>query len=135
MDDEKILTTEERKEGIETIKQLTKDAIETGLEFHKDYEDKVISKGEWLSKVDNIIAIGRDLFKFQKLLAEIKDFKTDEAVEYVLYITTFGLVKEDAKQLALYVIEVVEAEISIYNKSIKPAIELIKKMTEKKKPE
>ena len=126
------MTKEEKKEGIETIKKVSKDVIETIKEFVNDYKDKKISKGEWLAKIDNAISLGKDFFQYEKLATEFIDFDTEEGVDYVNYISSLGIGDENAKMLAIYIVQFIDAQVACYKDIVTPAIDIIKNMRESK---
>jgi hypothetical protein len=120
------MTEDVKKFGIETIKKVSKDVIDTIKEFIKDNEDKKISKMEWLAKVDNAIVLGKDFFQYKILASEFIDIDSEEGIELVNYIADQGIGDLKAKKLAIYIIQLIDIEVSAYNDIIKPAIELLK---------
>lgn len=120
------MDTEIKKEGIETIKKVSKDVIDTIKEFVNDYEDKKISKSEWLAKIDNAIILGKDFFKYDVLASEFIDMDAEEGEEYINYISSLGIGDQNAKFLAIYIVQFIDAQIDCYKKIVVPAIELIK---------
>jgi hypothetical protein len=120
------MDTEIKKEGIETIKKVSKDVIDTIKEFINDYEDKRISKSEWLAKIDNAIILGKDFFKYDVLASEFIDLDAEEGEEYINYISSLGIGDQNAKFLAIYIVQFIDAQIDCYKKIVAPAIELIK---------
>jgi hypothetical protein len=120
------MDTEIKKEGIETIKKVSKDVIDTIKEFVNDYEDKKISKSEWLAKIDNAIILGKDFFKYDVLASEFIDLDAEEGEEYINYISSLGIGDQNAKFLAIYIVQFIDAQIDCYKKIVAPAIELIK---------
>jgi hypothetical protein len=120
------MDTEIKKEGIETIKKVSKDVIDTIKEFVNDYEDKKISKSEWLAKIDNAIILGKDFFKYDVLASEFIDLDAEEGEEYINYISSLGIGDQNAKFLAIYIVQFIDAQIDCYKKIVVPAIELIK---------
>lgn len=120
------MDTEIKKEGIETIKKVSKDVIDTIKEFVNDYEDKRISKSEWLAKIDNAIILGKDFFKYDVLASEFIDLDAEEGEEYINYISSLGIGDQNAKFLAIFIVQFIDAQIDCYKKIVSPAIELIK---------
>lgn len=120
------MTEEVKKFGIETIKKVSKDVIDTIKEFIKDNEDKKISKGEWLAKIDNAITLGKDFFQYKILASEFIDIDSEEGIELINFIADMGIGDIKARKLAIYIIQLIDVEVAAYNDIIKPAIDLLK---------
>lgn len=127
------MTEETKKIGIETIKKVSKDVIDTVKEFIKDYEDKKISKGEWLAKIDNAIVLGKDFFQYEKMASEFIDIDAEEGEEYINYIASLGIGGDKAKMLAIYIVRFIDTQVICYKEIVSPAIEIIKEMIPEKK--
>ena len=113
--------------GINTIKKVSTDIILTFKEFQNDYKDQKISKTEWLAKIDNAITLIKDFFQYKILVSEFIDIDAEEGIELVNHIAaTLEISDTKAKKLAIYVIQLIDAEIKAYNEIIAPAIELLK---------
>ena len=124
------MTEEVKKFGIETIKKVSKDVIDTIKEFIKDNEDKKISKGEWLAKIDNAITLGKDFFQYKILASEFIDIDSEEGIELINFIADMGIGDIKARKLAIYIIQLIDVEVAAYNDIIKPAIDLLKEEKE-----
>ena len=120
------MTEEVKKFGIETIKKVSKDVIDTIKEFIKDNEDHKISKGEWLAKIDNAITLGKDFFQYKILASEFIDIDSEEGIELINFIADMGIGDIKARKLAIYIIQLIDVEVAAYNDIIKPAIDLLK---------
>lgn len=119
-----------KKLGIETIKKVSKDVIDTIKEFIKDNEDQKISKGEWLAKIDNAITLGKDFFQYKILASEFIDIDSEEGIELINFIADMGIGDIKARKLAIYIIQLIDVEVAAYNDIIKPAIDLLKEEKE-----
>lgn len=115
------------KLGIELTKDISKDLIvliKAGVVAYSD--DESISKSEWFGLINEFIPVITDLTKASAIIAEIKDFDTQEGKEYLNYILSLGIVRDKATKIAKLVVEYIEYQIQGYDLYLKPIIKLIK---------
>lgn len=116
------------KLGIELTEDLTKDIavlIKTGAIAYSD--DKRISKAEWIGIVMKSIPVLTDLTKAKQIIAEVRDFDTEEGKQYIEYLLTLGIVKDKAAEVARLITDYVQYQITGYELYVLPIIEAFKK--------
>lgn len=114
--------------GIELLLDLSTDivAVMKKVSEAKADDDK-ISKVEIIGMVPKITAVAKDLLKFKSLIAEAKDIDTIEGRALVTHIISLGVVSSKAEIVAINVVEIIEAEIAIWNNNVIPIINVFKK--------
>lgn len=114
--------------GIELLLDLSTDVvglIDKAVEAKED--DGKISKGEIVGMLPKALAVGKDLLKFNALLAEVKDFSTSEGKVFVAHIISLGIIGDRAEIVAVNVIAIIEAELAVYQNNVVPIINALKK--------
>jgi hypothetical protein len=53
-------------------------------------------------------------------------------VDYVNFISSLGIGDENAKMLAIYIVQFIDAQVACYKDIVTPAIDIIKNMRESK---
>jgi len=117
----------EKEVGIELLKDLTTDVVKVLGKVKDAREDGEISKAEVVGMLPSIAAVGKDLFSFQGLVKEAKDFTTYEGKELLNHIITLGVISDKAQVVAINVVEIIEKELEVYETNIKPIISALKK--------
>lgn len=122
--------SEEKKYGVDLVKKAIKFLYDGVMEGIEDLKDKKLSLPEILGFADNAytgIAIG---LKSGELWAQLKDIDTEEGLDLFAYVA--DLVKKlttdeaEIQKIIDHAISAIQAEIAIYEKDIKPMIDIIK---------
>ena len=117
----------QKKEGIELLKKFSKTVINTGIEIQEDLKDKKLSTGEMIGLVDNFVSLGRQGLNWRQLLAEIKDFDTEEGKEFADYLISQGIANDKVEVIILHTAALAEKLYIAYIEDIVPILEAIKK--------
>ena len=115
-------------EGIDLIKKVIKTVIETSKEVIEAKKSDGISKMELLGLGDNVISIGSQLLRYNKIVAQIKDVDSSEAKAIVSYVLSFGIASGDVQLIIDHSFAYIQIQIDAYNEHLKPIIEIVKEM-------
>ena len=120
---------ETKKQGIELVKKSIKFIYDTTIEGVEVLRDKKINLGEILGFGDNLYSGINLALKWPELVAEIVDIDTEEGAEVAEYVGDLvkGATSDEIDEIIDHAINIISAEIDLYNSDIKPIIDIIRK--------
>jgi len=126
MSEEKVLTPEEKNEGIELIEKAIDILYGFGDEIAKDLKDGTMKLPEIIGLTDNIFAIAMFIPKFPQLKAQVLDVDSDEVQVLVQHVIDLGFLGDDAVIIISNIVAILEKGYAMYNENLTPIIDLIK---------
>ena len=117
--------------GVDLIKKAIKTIVDTGREIYEAKKnDGVITKIELFGLGDNIIAIGSQAIKINKIIEQVRDTDSNEARELYEYTISLGIASGDVQKILNHSFAYVQIQFDAYNDHLKPIIEIIKEKKE-----
>ena len=115
-------------EGIDKIKMAVKTSLDIVLQYKEvTKDDGKITKLEYLSFVDELFAVVKTVPQAKTILKQLQDLDDAETIELIVYIESFGLLKEKAIIVLSNVLKALETLYDVYDENIVPIIEALEK--------
>ncbi len=118
---------ETKQIGIDKVKQAVKVALDVVLQFKKAKEDDgEISAIEYFGFADELLAVVRVVPQGKTILVQLEDLDSEETVELIAYIESFGLLKEKASIILKNVLLALQKMYDVYEENVVPIVDALK---------